>query len=87
MIAQAVMFGFRIGEISCPTKYFEGASSINFRRSVKYGLGVLATTVGFAAHKLGLWRIPRFGAEGRKVTEPHASEMPHYSELEMQQGS
>ena len=44
MIAQAVMFGFKIGEISCPTKYFEEASSINFKRSVKYGLGVLATT-------------------------------------------
>jgi hypothetical protein len=40
------MFGFRIGEISCPTKYFEEASSINFKRSVKYGLGVLATTDG-----------------------------------------
>ena len=38
MLAQAVMFGFRIGEISCPTKYFEEASSINFKRSVKYGL-------------------------------------------------
>jgi hypothetical protein len=37
MIAQAVMFGFNIGEISCPTKYFKEASSINFKRSVKYG--------------------------------------------------
>src|SRR5205823_12621415 len=41
MLAQCVYFGFRIGEISCPTKYFEEASSINFRRSVTYGLGVL----------------------------------------------
>ena len=56
MIAQAVMFGFNIGEISCPTKYFEEASSINFKRSVEYGLGVLATTAGFVAHKLGLRR-------------------------------
>ena len=62
MIAQAVMFGFRIGEISCPTKYFEEASSINFKRSVQYGLGVLATTASFVAHKMGmiqraaLWR-------------------------------
>src|ERR1700759_5752467 len=54
MIAQAVMFDFRIGEISCPTKYFEEASSINFKRSVEYGLGVLATTVSYTAHKLGL---------------------------------
>ena len=67
MIAQAVMFGFEIGEISCPTKYFEEASSINFRRSVKYGFGVLATTLSFAAHKLGIRRAPRFGASGRKV--------------------
>ena len=42
MIAQAVYFNFRIGEISCPTKYFEEASSIDFQRSVTYGLGVLA---------------------------------------------
>jgi glycosyltransferase involved in cell wall biosynthesis len=73
MIAQAVMFGFKIGEISCPTKYFEEASSINFRRSVKYGLGVLATTGSFVLHKLGIRRSPRFGASGRKVTEKHYS--------------
>jgi len=41
MLCQAVRAGFRIGEISCPTRYFPEASSINFRRSVKYGLGVL----------------------------------------------
>src|SRR3989441_9710750 len=40
MLAQCVHFGYRIGEVSCPTKYFEEASSINFRRSVQYGLGV-----------------------------------------------
>src|SRR6202161_4724453 len=68
MIAQAVIFGFRIGEISCPTKYFNEASSINFRRSVQYGLGVLATTAGFVAHKLGIRRAPRFGATGRRLT-------------------
>jgi glycosyltransferase involved in cell wall biosynthesis len=75
MIAQAVMFGFEIGEISCPTKYFEDASSINFRRSVKYGLGVLATTGSFVAHKLGIRRAPRFGATGRKVTEKYYSQI------------
>jgi glycosyltransferase involved in cell wall biosynthesis len=68
MIAQSVMFGFRIGEISCPTKYFEEASSINFRRSVKYGLGVLATTVSFVAHKMKIKQSPMFDATGRKVT-------------------
>jgi glycosyltransferase involved in cell wall biosynthesis len=74
MIAQAVMFGFKIGEISCPTRYFEEASSINFRRSVKYGLGVLATTIGFVAHKWGIKRMPRFGASGRKVTQQYYSQ-------------
>ncbi len=73
MIAQAVMFGFEIGEISCPTKYFEEASSINFRRSVKYGLGVLATTAGFVAHKLRIRRSPRYGATGRKVSQQYYS--------------
>src|SRR5271170_3506321 len=71
MIAQAVMFGFKIGEISCPTRYFKEASSINFRRSVKYGLGVLATTLSFAAHKMGLFRSPKFDATGRKVTQKY----------------
>jgi glycosyltransferase involved in cell wall biosynthesis len=68
MIAQAVMFGFQIAEISCPTKYFEEASSINFRRSVKYGMGVLATTASFVAHKMGLVHSHVFDATGRKVT-------------------
>ncbi len=54
MIVQAVYFGFRIGEISCPTKYFEEASSINFSRSVTYGLGVLKTALQFFLKKRGL---------------------------------
>ena len=75
MIAQAVMFGFQIGEISCPTKYFEEASSINFKRSVQYGLGVLATTAGFLAHKWGIVRLPRYGATGRKITKQYYSQV------------
>src|SRR6202795_1968692 len=67
MLAQCVHFGFRIGEVSCPTKYFEEASSINFRRSVKYGFGVLATTLQFALQKAGLIRLPRFSDQGRKL--------------------
>jgi glycosyltransferase involved in cell wall biosynthesis len=67
MIAQTLMFGFRIGEISCPTKYFDEASSINLRRSVQYGLGVLATTVGFVAHNLGFVRLRRYDAAGHNV--------------------
>lgn len=71
MIAQAVMFGFNIGEISCPTKYFEGASSINFRRSVEYGLGLLATTAPFVARNAGIIHSPLFGARGRKITRQY----------------
>jgi glycosyltransferase involved in cell wall biosynthesis len=67
MLAQCVHFGFRIGEVSCPTKYFEEASSINFRRSVKYGFEVLATTLQFAFQKWGLVHLPRFSEQGRKL--------------------
>ena len=74
MIAQAIMFGFNIGEISCPTKYFEEASSINFKRSVEYGFGVLGTTIRFVAHKAGLIHSPAFGSRGRKVTQKYYSQ-------------
>jgi glycosyltransferase involved in cell wall biosynthesis len=79
MIAQAVMFGFRIGEISCPTKYFKEASSINFKRSVKYGLGVLATTASFAANRLKILHTPRFAETGRKISRSYYSEMTRRS--------
>jgi glycosyltransferase involved in cell wall biosynthesis len=52
MLAQICYFGFKIGEVSCPTKYFEEASSINFKRSVKYGLGVLSTSLKYRLAKL-----------------------------------
>ncbi len=67
MLAQCVHFGFRIGEVSCPTKYFEEASSINFRRSLTYGLGVMGTTLQFAFHNWGLIRLPRFSPEGKRL--------------------
>jgi glycosyltransferase involved in cell wall biosynthesis len=54
LLAQAVAFKLRIGEISCPTSYHDDASSINFARSVKYGLGVVATTFTFMAWRMGL---------------------------------
>ncbi|RII25486.1 MAG: glycosyl transferase family 2 [Geobacter sp.] len=54
MLAQIIWFGYRIGELSCPTKYFTDASSINFRRSVIYGLGVLKTSAQFRLQKWGL---------------------------------
>jgi len=65
MLAQCVMFGFRMGEVSCPTKYFPEASSINFRRSVKYGLGVLLTSVQFRLQKMGLAKYSIFSNKGR----------------------
>jgi glycosyltransferase involved in cell wall biosynthesis len=53
MLAQIIWFGYRIGELTCPTKYFEDASSINFRRSCIYGLGVLKTALQFRMSKWG----------------------------------
>jgi glycosyltransferase involved in cell wall biosynthesis len=76
MLAQCVYFGFKIGEVSCPTKYFPEASSINFRRSVKYGLGVLVTTMQFALQKWGLGRFRIFAEDGRRL-EPGAA--PYYA--------
>jgi glycosyltransferase involved in cell wall biosynthesis len=67
MLAQAIWFGFHIGEISCPARYFPEASSIGFRRSVKYGFGVLGTALQFRAARLGLTKSPRFAATGRKL--------------------
>lgn len=67
MLAQAVYFGFRIGEISCPTRYFEDASSINFRRSVKYGFGVLATSAKFRLQKWGAGNFSIFSADGKRL--------------------
>ncbi len=69
MLAQTVYFGFGIGEVSCPTKYFEEASSINFRRSCTYGIGVLQTSLQFRLQKLGLKNYQYFSPEGRKLSE------------------
>ncbi len=57
MIAQAIYFGYSVGEVSCPTKYFAQASSINFGHSVKYGLGVLKTAV---MYRLSRWGVIRY---------------------------
>jgi glycosyltransferase involved in cell wall biosynthesis len=60
MLAQILWCGFTIGEVSCPTKYFKEASSINFRRSVKYGFGCLSTGLKFRFAKWGLGRSNLF---------------------------
>jgi glycosyltransferase involved in cell wall biosynthesis len=67
MLAQCVHFGFRIGEVSCPTKYFDEASSINFRRSVIYGLGVLLTSLQFTLQRMGVARFRIFSEKGRRL--------------------
>ena len=66
MLSQALYFGFRVGEISCPTKYFAEASSINLQRSAVYGVGVLQTSFSFRLQRLGLTRSPLF-AEDRDL--------------------
>lgn len=67
MLAQVVHFGFRVGEISTPTRYFAEASSINFSRSVKYGLGVLDTSMRFRLHRMKLFRSRLFRMRGQKL--------------------
>lgn len=67
MLAQCIYFGFRIGEISCPTKYFPEASSINFARSVRYGFGVVATTLMLWLQRLGAAHFRLFSPTGRKL--------------------
>jgi glycosyltransferase involved in cell wall biosynthesis len=88
MIAQAVAFGFAVGEISCPTKYFPEASSINFRRSVVYGLGVLVTSLKY---RLWKWRLIKTRLFSRRPTlrllsyyaeaPPAAGDPPSASEI------
>ena len=67
IIAQAVVAGARIGEVSCPTRYQEDASSINLRRSIKYGLGVLRTSVQYRLHKSGLRRYHYLEPRSRRA--------------------
>lgn len=59
-LSQAIFHNFKIGEITCPTKYFEEASSINFVRSSKYGLGCLKNAMLFRLHKWGLYKATLF---------------------------
>jgi hypothetical protein len=71
VLAETTWLGLPIGEISCPTRYDPGASSISFARSVRYGFGCVATAVVFRLAKLRLVRSRRFPlsrlAEGRRL--------------------
>lgn len=62
MLSQIFMAGYDIAEVTCPTKYFEEASSINFRRSVTYGLGVLKVSLRHFLHKNRIYRSPIYSA-------------------------
>jgi len=84
MLAQCVHFGYRIGEVSCPTKYFEEASSINFRRSVTYGFGVIGTTLQFALQRASLGSFRIFSQKGRKL---EASGVSYYARKTAGKGS
>lgn len=69
MLAQVIFFNFKIGEVSCPTKYFDEASSINFSRSVRYGFGVLLTSLKFRLQKMGITSFAIFNSKGPRLTD------------------
>ncbi len=71
MLSQILYAGFRVGEITCPARYFTEASSINFLRSVRYGLGCLLTALQYRLSKTRLYRSPLFSSleNSRKSTE------------------
>jgi len=68
MLAQIIYFGFDIAEVTCPTKYFKEASSINLYRSIKYGLGVLWTSLRFYLSKHNIIKFQLFDQFGKKIT-------------------
>jgi hypothetical protein len=74
ILAQILLGGYAIGEVSCPAAYFEEASSINFRRSVRYGLGVLLTSLQAFLHRKGLARFRIFDPNGRRLDPDVAQE-------------
>ena len=86
MLAQAHFFGFRMGELSCPARYEPESSSISLKRSIKYGFGVLGTTIRYRLQKWGLAKYPIFNSSGRRLaghtagheatTEPTAANSP-----------
>jgi hypothetical protein len=71
MLTQIIFFGFRIGEISCPARYFTDASSINFRRSLVYGLGVLLTSLKFRLQRMRLGKFRIFDFQGDKLVSTY----------------
>jgi glycosyltransferase involved in cell wall biosynthesis len=72
MLIQIIWHGYAIAEVTCPTDYNEEASSINFRRSVKYGFGCLRTALSFRLSKLGLYRSRMLSGEACRSSGPRA---------------
>jgi glycosyltransferase involved in cell wall biosynthesis len=68
MLVQIIYFGYRIGEISCPTRYSTEASSIGLRKATEYGVGVVITTLKYLLHRLKLREDPLFDTEGHRLT-------------------
>lgn len=66
VLSQIIFSGYTIGEITCPTRYMDDSSSINFKNSAVYGLGVLKTSILFRLHRWGLVRFPLFSGVKRK---------------------
>lgn len=71
VLAQASAFGFKIGEIAVPTRYFAEASSVNFKRSVKYGVNTLAVMWRYALHRTSLHRSRQFQAKLPEIISRH----------------
>jgi len=71
MLAQIIFFGYRIGEVSCPTKYFKEASSINFKDSTIYGWGVLKTSIKFRTQRLGFTNFKIFSHKKNAVHQTY----------------
>ena len=75
ILAQAIYLGYRIGEISCPARYFPEASSLNFSRSAKYGLQVLMVSLKFWLQKKGLGHFRMLNPQGPKLAEDYYEEI------------
>lgn len=76
LLAQIFFSGYEIAEITCPTKYFEDASSINFRRSIRYGAGVLRVSIQYALQKMGVARFRIF--KGIEAKKPAGFQIPSF---------
>jgi glycosyltransferase involved in cell wall biosynthesis len=82
LLAQCIYLGARIGEVSCPTRYFPEASSINLRRSTIYGFGVLKTTAACVAARAGIYRSTIFHFPPLQLGPHHVSAAPALEEVQ-----